>query len=133
MAQSDLSFDDILKGPSPRRGDTRTPTHRRLEDGYVSSWLTGVLCALALFTALIASISLVLSIRDDEAELIIGFGSFTVWVAVVLWLLAATSAFFVASTHRRSTVAVVLVIGGLGAAALFWALTSVAEAATYVP
>lgn len=133
MAQSDQSFDGILRDPGPGAPHADARTRRRLEGGYVNGWLTGVLCGTALFAALLASLSLVLSIRDDEAELAIGFGTFIAWVAAVLWVLAATSAFFVASKKKWTTVVIVLVIGGLGTAALVWALTSMAEAAIYVP
>src|SRR5688572_13837827 len=85
---------DVTVTPAASSAPDEVPRLRHNEHLGVSWWLTGAICAVALLAALVAAVSFGLSIGDDEADLLIGFGILMTSVAGAVWIVARIPTIF---------------------------------------
>ncbi|WP_322410773.1 hypothetical protein [Microbacterium invictum] len=126
------TFDRVLHGSAPV--PVRTHPGRRLRGDGCSSgrFVVGLLCAGAILSAAAAAVSLALSVRDDEAALLVGFGVFLQILALALLIGAALSVLRVDGLRWPAALAVAAT-GTLAAGILLCAYRAVEEGWRYIP
>ena len=131
MVRPEPAFDEIPHADvadSPER--SRRPV---LSDGRASGRFPAVFWSFAaLFSAMVAAMSLTLSIRDDEADLLVGF-SVAMQVVSALLLIGAGVAAARVKDRRWPYWLLTIAVAVISIALTAWAYETAAVVSVYIP
>ena len=132
MDRSNPSFDDIVRGPASVNGDDARRVPMRSDGGASGRFVVVAFVTAAGFAAAAAVVSLILSIRDDEAALGVGFSVLLQAAALLLLIGAGVRVAFVDGI-RWPFADLVTVVALISIGLVAWAYQALAAGSAYIP